>query len=56
MFENIYKVSNSFDPDIVEWRNYKDPNKEFFNVMSAMLYDKVFCVLVVIININTSLM
>lgn len=32
MFENIYKVSNSFDPNKVEWRNYKDPNNKGYKI------------------------
>ena len=30
MFENFHKVSSSYDPKKVEWRNYKDSScKEF---------------------------
>lgn len=32
MFESFNKVSNSFDPNKVEWRNYKDPNNKDFKI------------------------
>ena len=32
LVENIYKVSSSYDPDKVEWRNYKDPNNKEFKI------------------------
>ena len=32
MFENIHKVSSSYDPEKVEWRNYKDLNNKDFKI------------------------
>lgn len=32
MAENIYKVSSSYDPDKVEWRNFKDPNDKEYKI------------------------
>ena len=32
MFENFHKVSSSYDPEKVEWRNYKDLNNKDFKI------------------------
>ena len=39
MFENFHKVSSSYDPEKVEWRNYKDLNNKDFKI------DFDFCLL-----------
>ena len=32
MFENFHRVSSSYDPEKVEWRNYKDLNNKDFKI------------------------